>query len=156
MAERSLFFIALLFCGLALGPALAHLLELPNKLGLPRETYFAVQAIYAGWSLLGLVVFGALLSCLALAWRLRRQPRPRGWALVAAGCILATQALFWSFTYPANAATDNWTRAPDDWEALRQQWEWSHAAAAVFNLGALAALAASLLAKLAVAERRAA
>lgn len=40
-------FVALLFAGLALGPALAHLLELPNKIGLSREELFSSLAIAA-------------------------------------------------------------------------------------------------------------
>jgi hypothetical protein len=31
--------LALFFAALALAPALAHLLELPNKIGLPRDEY---------------------------------------------------------------------------------------------------------------------
>jgi hypothetical protein len=55
-------FIALLFTALALAPAMAHLLELPNKISLPREDYLTVQQIYRGWALLGFVVVGALLA----------------------------------------------------------------------------------------------
>lgn len=68
-------FAALLFTALALGPALAHLLELPNKIGLSREDYLTVQRIYSGWALLGVVVFGALLSTLALAIAVRDRRR---------------------------------------------------------------------------------
>jgi hypothetical protein len=42
------FFVVLLASALVLGPALAHLLELPNKIGLPREEYFIVQKAYRG------------------------------------------------------------------------------------------------------------
>jgi hypothetical protein len=37
------FFVALFSTALALGAALAHALEFPNKIGLARESYFAVQ-----------------------------------------------------------------------------------------------------------------
>jgi hypothetical protein len=53
-------FFSLLFVALALAPALAHLLELPNKIGLSHDAYLTVQQIYRGWALLGLVVAGAL------------------------------------------------------------------------------------------------
>ena len=62
------FFVALLATALALGPALAHVLGLPNKIDLPREQYFIVQSIYRGWwqiafvlafELAGMLVFGA-------------------------------------------------------------------------------------------------
>jgi len=52
-------FLSLLFVALALAPALAHLLELPNKIGLSHDDYLTVQQIYRGWALLGLVVAGA-------------------------------------------------------------------------------------------------
>lgn len=37
--------LSLLFCALALAPALAHLLELPNKIGLSHDEYLVVQQI---------------------------------------------------------------------------------------------------------------
>jgi hypothetical protein len=47
---------------LALAPALAHSLELPNKIDLSREDYLTIQQGYRGWALLGFVVVRALLS----------------------------------------------------------------------------------------------
>jgi hypothetical protein len=140
-------FAALLFAALALGPALAHLLELPNKIGLTREEYLAVQQIYAGWWMLGIVVLGALLSSLALAIAARRRRREFIPALIAFLCIAGTQAIFWTFTYPANEQTANWTMLPEQWRALRAQWEYSHAAGALLNLGAFIALACAVLAR---------
>jgi hypothetical protein len=66
--------------------------------------------------------------------------------LVAFLCIVGTQVVFWTFTYPANRQTDNWTVLPQSWMALRAQWEYSHAASAVLNLIALIALILSVLA----------
>jgi hypothetical protein len=48
-------------------------------------------------------------------------------ALAAAGCILVNLIIFYFYTQPANAVTDNWTLQPENWEALRRQWEYSHA-----------------------------
>jgi hypothetical protein len=138
-------FLSLLFASLALGPALAHLLELPNKIGLDRDDYLVVQQIYRGWALLGIVVFGALLSTLALVILVRRHARQLAWALGAFACLVGTQVVFWTFTYPANRATKNWTMLPATWEALRAQWEYSHAASAALNLAALVALIACVL-----------
>jgi hypothetical protein len=140
-------FTALLFAALALAPALAHLLELPNKIDLPREEYLTVQQIYRGWALLGIVVFGALLSTLAYAIAARRRRGEFLPALIAFLCIAGTQVVFWTFTYPANQATANWTFLPDSWSALRTQWEYSHAASAVLNLAAFVALAIAVLAR---------
>lgn len=144
---NALRFMALLFAALALGPALAHLLELPNKIGLPRADYLTVQQIYRGWALLGIVVVGALLSTLGLAIATRARRREFVPAFIAFLCIAGTQVIFWTFTFPANRATANWTMLPAQWEALRTQWEYSHAASAVLNLAALVAVAVSLLAR---------
>ena len=61
-------------------------------------------------------------------------------AIVALLCLVGAQVLFWVFTYPANAATANWKVQPDNWEALRLQWEYSHAGGAVLQLVAMASL----------------
>ena len=143
--KQSVYFIAFLFSALALGPALAHLFALPNKIGLPEAQYFVAQGVYRGWALLGIVVIGALLSTLALAIVLRAERGPMLWALAAFLCIGATQVIFWTWTYPANAATSNWTMVPPNWEALRTQWEYSHAASACFNIVAIVALTLSVL-----------
>jgi hypothetical protein len=143
---RILYFTALMFAALALGPALAHLFALPNKIGMSEADYFVAQQIYRGWAWLGLVVYGALLSALALSWALRRDGAARTWALVAFLCIVGTQGIFWTWTYPANRATQNWTTVPADWQRLRTEWEYSHATSAALNLLAVAALALSLLA----------
>jgi hypothetical protein len=127
-------FFSLLFVALVLAPALAHLLELPNKIGLSREEYLVVQQIYSGWALLGNVVFGALLSTLVLTIMVRHQPRVFALTLAAFLCVVAAHVVFWIFTFPANQLTSNWTVLPENWMALRAQWEYSHAAGAVLNL----------------------
>ena len=64
---------------------------------------------------------------------------------LALACLAGAQALFWIFTYPANAATVNWTVQPDDWQTLRRQWEFSHAAGALLQLTAMACLSIAAL-----------
>ena len=115
-----------------------HLAELLNKIDLPREQYFVVQSIYAGWALFGFPVFAALFSLLVLVISLRRERRPMIWALVAFLCIVATQVVFWTWTYPMNVATNKWTTIPENWEALRRQWEYAHAVNAVLTFIAIA------------------
>ena len=133
-------FLSLLFAALALAPALAHLLELPNKIGLGAEDYRTVQQNYRGWALLGIVIYGALLSSLALAIIVRRRRAEFVPAVIAFLCLAGTQAIFWIFTFPATQQTLNWTVLPGNWMALRAQWEYSHAASALLNLAALVAL----------------
>jgi hypothetical protein len=123
------FFIALLSTGLALGGALAHLFELPNKINLPREEYFVVQKAYRGWWQLAYLLAFQLVSTLAVIVMSRRQPR-----------------VFWPALL-ANVATENWTKVPEDWEALRWRWEYSHAAGAVCQILAMCALILAVLAR---------
>jgi hypothetical protein len=140
MTLKVLRFLSLLFVALALAPSMAHLLELPHKIGLPAEDYLTVQQLYAGWALLGIVVVGALLSTLALLLVERMNAERVAPTLFALLCIIGTQIVFWMYTYPVNEQTQNWTVLPDNWEALRAQWEYSHAVGAVLNLLALVAL----------------
>jgi hypothetical protein len=140
MTLKVLRFLSLLFVALALAPAMAHLLELPHKMGLSAEQYLTVQQLYGGWALLGIVVVGALLATLALLMVERWQGERIGPTLLALVCIVGTQIVFWIYTYPVNVQTQNWTTLPDNWIALRAQWEYSHAVGAVLNLLALVAL----------------
>jgi hypothetical protein len=137
MALNIIRFLSVFFVALALIPAGAHLAELPNKINLAREHYLIVQQIYRGWALWGIVAFGALLSTLLLTFINRGDPRRFTLSFIAFLCIIGTQISFWSFTYPVNVATHNWTMLPDNWLELRRQWEYSHAASAVLNIIAL-------------------
>lgn len=147
MSNRTLYFVSLVMVALALAPAMAHLLELPNKMQLTRADYLTVQQIYRGWALLGIVVLGALLATGTLAVSVRHRRRAFAFALLSFLCVAGTQAIFWNYTYPANQATGNWTVLPQQWQALRRQWELSHAASAVLNLGAQIMLVSSVLSR---------
>jgi hypothetical protein len=139
------FFVALLSTALALGGALAHLFELPNKLSLPREEYFVVQSIYRGWNRLAYVLAFELASMLAIVFMSRGQPRVFRSAVVALLCLVAAQVMFWVYTYPTIVAAGNWTTVPENWEMLRRDWEESHAAGAVFQLLAMSARIVAVL-----------
>lgn len=139
------FFVALMATALAMGAALAHALELPNKIALSRDHYFIVQQIYAGWDRLAYLLGVELLAILAVLILYWREPKVQLPALLALSCLFAAQIVFWAFTFPANQATANWTNQPEDWEALRAQWEFSHLAGAVFQTLAMAALIVAAL-----------
>lgn len=146
-------FIALAATTFALGGALAHVYELLNKIDLPRDEYFIVQKAYRGWALLGWVLGVELFSIIVLAAMSRHERHiltPLG---VALACLIASQVVFWTFTFPTNVATENWTRAPEIWEGLRAQWEYSHAVGAVFQLGVMSALVVAVLRRARRAER---
>jgi hypothetical protein len=139
------FFAALLASALALGPALAHLFELPNKIGLPGDEYFIVQKAYRGWSLLGGLLLVQVAALATAAYLARTEPRTLKLVLLALVAVLAAQIVFWLFTYPANVATANWTLQPASWERLRWQWEYSHAAGAILQLSAFCLLIIAVL-----------
>src|SRR5690242_6941163 len=96
-----LFFLAILATLLSLAPGLAHVFELPRKLTLSRDAYFTVQQIYAGWDLFGIVLVLQLLALVLLAWRSAREYYVFRPVLAALLLLLAAQALFWLFTFPA-------------------------------------------------------
>ena len=67
--------------------------------------------------------------------------------LWAGACVLmlVTFGNFIIWTAPANQATANWTRLPDDWTVLRRDWELSHAVNAGTTLAALCCAALAVL-----------
>lgn len=139
------FFIALMATALALGPALAHALELPAKIGMTVGEYFTVQRIYQGWNQIAYVLAlqaAGILGVIALYWRV---PAVRWPALVALFALVGAQLLFWTLTFPANQATANWTQRVENWEVLRMQWEYSHLAGAGFQLLAMTSLVVGAL-----------
>lgn len=138
-------FTAVVLTALALVPGGAHLFALPNKIGLAQVDYFIVQNIYRGWALFGVVLIGAVIADGALALMLRGRGTPFVLALFACLGLALTLAIFFIWTYPANQATDNWTAIPANWQELRRQWEYSHAANAVTTFAALCAVTLSVL-----------
>jgi hypothetical protein len=146
MMSTILKILTLFLTMLVVVPAGTHLFELPNKIGLPRDAYFTVQGIYAGWAWFGVVILAAIVANLVLAWRL--WPRDRSAALSAAcsaALIAVGLAVFFTWTFPANQATLNWTTIPEDWERLRTAWEYSHAVNALINTAAFLATAVAVI-----------
>jgi phosphoglycerol transferase MdoB-like AlkP superfamily enzyme len=128
MANKSLQLAAILLTAIALVPAGAHLFAMPNKIELSRDAYFTVQAIYLGWWRLGLFLFAAIVVDAILVFRLRGDQPAFALAMTATCLIVLNLVIFFTWTFPANEATVNWTEIPANWEALRRQWEYSHAA----------------------------
>lgn len=145
MSRDVAFFVALMATAFALGGALAHAFELPNKIGLPREQYLLVQHIYDGWNQLAYVLAVQLAGLLALLWVYWRDARVARFVVLALVALIAAQMVFWTFTYPANVATGQWTVLPENWQQLRATWEYSHLAGALLQLLAMAALIVAVL-----------
>ena len=148
MALETLRFLAVIVTGVALIAPGAHLFALANKIGMTGEDYFLVQRIYLGWWLVGLALPAAFVIDMAFAVAARHDPVTFRLALAAAVFVAVNLAIYFTWTEPANAATQNWTVRPDNWESLRRQWEYSHAVnffviLAAFCAATLAALRAS-------------
>jgi hypothetical protein len=132
---------AIVLTATALVPSAAHVFELANKLALPRDQYLVVQQIYRGWAWFGSVIIAAFVANLALAILQRRSGRPFALAAVACVAIALSLAVFFTWVYPANVATENWTQLPGNWQTLRTHWEFGHAGGAALMLIALCAAA---------------
>jgi hypothetical protein len=148
-----LFFTAIAATLISLAPGLAHLVELPRKMALSRDTYFTVQQIYSGWALFGISILVQLIAISLLAFRSMGDHHVFRAVVAALLLLIAAQALFWFFTFPANTATQNWTVMPADWQALRRQWEYSHLGAAVCQAAGFFCLIGALFARIQAAGR---
>ena len=80
---KSLYFLAIMLTAIAMGAALAHLFEWPNKINLGAADYLTVQRNYDNWWIVGLSVPLAVLSVLALTVTLRGSGAPFTFALIA-------------------------------------------------------------------------
>jgi hypothetical protein len=134
-------FLALLATALALGPALAHLFEMPNKMRLAPSLYFEIQQIYSGWAFIAMaVLILQAVGIIATAVFGREDSVILIASLVALAALIGAQAIFWVWTYPVNLATSQWTEMPENLDELRVRWEYSHAAGAVLQLVAMGSL----------------
>jgi hypothetical protein len=127
-------FLAILVTGLALIAPGAHVYELARKIVMPREQYFVVQGIYRGWWIVGLLLPAVLVANLALSYAVRADRLAFSLALGAAALIALNLAIFVIWTQPVNSVTNNWLVQTENWQALRRQWEFSHAANAGVTL----------------------
>jgi hypothetical protein len=142
--------LSLTSSALILGGAFCHVLEMPVKMALPPSEYMTVQQIYGAFGPVGAILEpAAILSGAALAWLMRGR-RAFTPALVGALCLAAALLLWVAIVSPVNP---HWSAAaqaqtvPDDFQSLRNRWEWGHAIhAGVLFLG-FVALVVSVLAE---------
>ena len=135
--------LAVISVAICLIPAGAHFFELVNKMSLSTAEYITTQKIYAGWSFFGVAIIAAIVFTLTHTLMVGAKRTAFLLSLTALLCLGATQVIFWTFTYPMNAATNNWTVIPQDFEAARLQWEYSHAVNAVLTFVALVTITLS-------------
>lgn len=156
---RALRFVTLMLAALSTGMAFSHLLEMPAKLAYQGPVWLMLQqTLYGNFRILGLLVdTGAVVCALALTLSVRKRHPALGWTLFATMCLVGAHAAWWAGAAPVNAAMAQFTpqTLPPDWEALRVQWEYSHALRALLQLGALASLLWSVLAETSATTPRA-
>ena len=140
----------MLFTALSLAPALAHLLEMPAKLGYDGPLWFRLQqSLYGpGFGTVGAFCeVAAVVTTVVLAILVRNRDHAFGWTALAASCMVAAHASFWIWIAPVNTviASIPPEALPTNWTDLRTQWEYTHAVRAILEIAALAALAFSVL-----------
>ena len=147
---------ALMLVAIAMALSLAHALELPGKLRLPKQNYLAVQTIYyPGFTWGGFAEIGGLLA-LAVLLFLFPVGGAKFWVTVAALVLLGrlppdilagyasgeriSGSRTSSFPRWAGCSSLSFAASSDaDWTRLRDIWEYSHVTRACFTvLGLLA------------------
>jgi len=156
--------IATTLAAIAMAQSLAHALELPGKMRLPRETYLAVQPIYyPGFTIGGISEPVSILAALALLALLPAGSLSFWLTLAALLCLAIAHGIYWTVTHKVNnfwlkgqqlqgagaaffATAGGAGAAEQDWTTLRDRWEYSHVARAVFAmLGLIALIAAAAI-----------
>ena len=148
--------VTLLLVAIAMALSLAHALEFPGKLRLPKDTYMAVQTIYyPGFTYAGTAEFGGMVA-LAVLLFLVPFAGPVFWCVaVSLAMLVCGHLTYWLVTHPVNSF---WLKdvalsglgstffslfggtTSGDWTQLRDVWEYSHVArACLFMLSFLAA-----------------
>jgi hypothetical protein len=154
MLLRTWRFAAITLTALLMGLEFGHALELPAKMGYDGPLYVRTQNTlyqFFGWPGPGAwVTLGAVLSAVGLAFLVRERRPAFPLTLVAAACLLlAFPVVYFWFIEPVNVVIEQATptSVPANWEQLRRQWEYAHAANFVLDLVALGALLLSVLAE---------
>lgn len=156
--------LAVILVAVAMALSLAHALELPGKMRLDRETYYAMQPIYyPGFTIGGGVgEVGGTISTIVLLFLTPLGSTEFWLTLVALIGLFAVQAVYWFFTHPVNkfwvegenldrfgsgffAFGSNRSRLgnethPPDWTRLRDRWVYSHVGRAGLALVSLISL----------------
>jgi hypothetical protein len=152
--------ILLVSVGMAL--SLAHALEFPGKLRLPKDAYLAVQSIYyPGFTIGGFFgELGAIAATLVLLLLTPFGTASFWLTLSAVVSIALAHLVYWTVTHPINkawlqpkrlhragaaffdTAAGRESVAADDanWTRLRDRWEYSHVARAAFAMLGFVAL----------------
>lgn len=155
--------LTVILVAVAMALSLAHALELPGKMRLEQETYYAMQPIYyPGFTIGGISDPAGIILTIILLFL---TPMGSGdfWLTLAALLgLIGMQTVYWLFTHPVNqfwvegenldrfsagffsfganrSRLEDETRPPA-WTELRDRWEYSHVARAGLAVVSLIAL----------------
>jgi hypothetical protein len=95
--------LTIMLAAITIALSLAHALELPRKLRLNKEQYFAVQPIYyPGFTIDGFAEVGVIFAALMLLF-MTPSEAPEFWLVACAlTAFIAVQFIFWGMTQPVN------------------------------------------------------
>jgi hypothetical protein len=117
-------------------------------MGLSPELYVMLhRTLYPNFGRIAGTAEGmALLSVIALTWRVRRTLVLFRATLSSAILLVLSHVVFWVFVYRANTTMAAWPldQIPADWTSWRDRWEYAHATRAGLTLVALSLLVTSL------------
>src|SRR5262247_4702400 len=153
--------VTVLLVAVAMALTLAHALDLPGKMRLTKDVYYAMQHIYyPGFTIGGFAEPASLILTIILLFFTPLGSVDFCLTLVALLGLIGMQATYWLFTHPVNKfwlegqklsglgsgffsfganRSRNEPGSPD-WTNLRDQWEYSHVARAGLAFASLTTL----------------
>lgn len=145
-------FITLVLVALFMGLEFAHVLELPAKMQYDEALYITVQnSLYRYFGAPGpgaWITVAAVLAAIALTVLVRKRRPVFGWTLAGTLCLaIAFPLIFFLKIEPVNAVIEQASpeTVPPNFEQLRSQWEYAHAANFGLSLAGFSALLLSVL-----------
>lgn len=156
--------LTVLLVALAMAPALAHALELPGKMRLTKEAYFAVQTIYyPGFTIAGTSEPVGTISTIILLALMPPGSADFWLTVVTLLGLIGMQAVYWLVTHPVNrlwlqgeklgglgsgffsfasvrGPESHHPAPPSDWTHVRDRWEYSHVVRAILSAVSFVAL----------------
>jgi hypothetical protein len=128
---RAIQVLSLLLVTLTMAQLYAHVLELGPKLQYPPQLYIRLNnSLYAwfGPPLGAAINVGAVVATAVLAWLVRRQRRLRLLTGIAVLLQVAQLVIYFARVEPVNVRFRALPpgQVPDDFTALRAQWEYGH------------------------------
>jgi hypothetical protein len=142
--------LTVILVAVAMALSLAHALELPGKMRLTKEVYYAMQPVYyPGFTIGGGIgEAGGMIATIILLILTPFGDADFSLTLVAALGLVGMQAVYWLFTHPVNKfwvqdeklsglgsgffsfGTNKEAGGRASWTESRDRWEYSHVARA--------------------------